>query len=223
MLRRRFRRSIEEAILAGVVAPNHTGRVRSRRAIGEKPKLWEARVASASNDRWDGIIVRPPSFLLSPPPLFTPFQPMNSFPQHTPCSLFSHERMSFFLTCAAVAVVPTLIPNTGPLIIGLALIHHPFSFFLSPCPHYPLVRPASSQSRARMRLRAPIRAPEVRHKLRRPRQRQWPRRSHFTHRTPHHRVHLAADAYGCSAHFLGDKGPRRPRPPPYLLYHSPRD
>ena len=58
VLRRRFRRRIEEAILAGVVAPHHGARVRSRRVIGEKPKLWEARVAPATDDRWDAIIVR---------------------------------------------------------------------------------------------------------------------------------------------------------------------
>lgn len=62
ILRRRFRRRIEEAILAGVIPPPQTGRVSRRRVIGEKPKLWEARVFPASNDRWDGIVV---GFLLS--------------------------------------------------------------------------------------------------------------------------------------------------------------
>jgi len=56
VLRRRFRRRIEEAILAGVIAPNHTGRVRSRRTIGEKPKLWEARVTPSSDAGWDTIV-----------------------------------------------------------------------------------------------------------------------------------------------------------------------
>ncbi|KAF8501011.1 hypothetical protein F5888DRAFT_1801538 [Russula emetica] len=56
ILRRRFRRRIEEAILAGVIPPPQTGRVNRRRVIGEKPKLWEARVYPASNDRWDSII-----------------------------------------------------------------------------------------------------------------------------------------------------------------------
>jgi len=56
ILRRRFRRRIEEAILAGVIPPPTTGRVSRRRVIGEKPKLWEARVFPASNDRWDAIV-----------------------------------------------------------------------------------------------------------------------------------------------------------------------
>lgn len=56
ILRRRFRRRIEEAILAGVIPPPQTGRVSRRRVIGEKPKLWEARVYPASDDRWDAII-----------------------------------------------------------------------------------------------------------------------------------------------------------------------
>jgi hypothetical protein len=58
ILRRRFRRRIEEAILAGVLPPPTTGRVSRRRAIGEKPKLWEARVHPAANDRWETIVVR---------------------------------------------------------------------------------------------------------------------------------------------------------------------
>ena len=58
VLRRRFRRRIEEAILAGVVAPHHVGRMSRRRAIGEKPKLWEARVSPAYDDGWHAIIVR---------------------------------------------------------------------------------------------------------------------------------------------------------------------
>jgi hypothetical protein len=58
ILRRRFRRRIEEAILAGVIPPPHTARVSRRRAIGEKPKLWEARVYPAADDRWDAIAVR---------------------------------------------------------------------------------------------------------------------------------------------------------------------
>jgi len=63
ILRRRFRRRVEEAILAGVIQPNNplhhqhqhrrTGR---RRAIGEKPKLWEAHVCPAVDDRWGAII-----------------------------------------------------------------------------------------------------------------------------------------------------------------------
>jgi hypothetical protein len=60
ILRRRFRRRIEEAILAGVIPPPQTGRVNRRRVIGEKPKLWEARVCPASGDRWDTIVVRFP-------------------------------------------------------------------------------------------------------------------------------------------------------------------
>ena len=58
ILRRRFRQRIEEAILAGVIVPNPTGRVNRRRALGEKPKLWEARVFPADDDRWDSIVVR---------------------------------------------------------------------------------------------------------------------------------------------------------------------
>ncbi|KAH8998598.1 hypothetical protein EDB92DRAFT_1813405 [Lactarius akahatsu] len=56
ILRRRFRQRIEEAILAGVIVPNQTGRVSRRRALGEKPKLWEARVFPADDDRWDSIV-----------------------------------------------------------------------------------------------------------------------------------------------------------------------
>jgi hypothetical protein len=59
ILRRRFRQRIEEAILAGVIVPNPTGRVSRRRALGEKPKLWETYVFPADNDRWDSIVVRP--------------------------------------------------------------------------------------------------------------------------------------------------------------------
>lgn len=58
ILRRRFRRRIEEAILAGVIPPPQTGRVSRRRVIGEKPKLWEARVHPAPDVRWDAIVVR---------------------------------------------------------------------------------------------------------------------------------------------------------------------
>ncbi|KAI9465509.1 hypothetical protein BJY52DRAFT_1244404 [Lactarius psammicola] len=56
ILRRRFRQRIEEAILAGVIVPNQTGRVSRRRALGEKPKLWETRVFPADGDRWDSIV-----------------------------------------------------------------------------------------------------------------------------------------------------------------------
>ncbi|KAH9065433.1 hypothetical protein EDB87DRAFT_1072208 [Lactarius vividus] len=56
ILRRRFRQRIEEAILAGVIVPNPTGRVSRRRALGEKPKLWETRVFPADDDRWDSIV-----------------------------------------------------------------------------------------------------------------------------------------------------------------------
>ncbi|KAH9969578.1 hypothetical protein BC827DRAFT_1161153 [Russula dissimulans] len=66
ILRRRFRRRVEEAILAGVIQPDnamhHHGRGRRRRAIGEKPKLWEAHVRPAVDDGWDAIVpvsVRP--------------------------------------------------------------------------------------------------------------------------------------------------------------------
>jgi len=76
VLRRRFRRRIEEAILAGVIAPPHTRRTSRRRAIGEKPKLWEARVAHASDDGWHAIIVR--------------LRPHFSFPS----SLFSSHHLS---------------------------------------------------------------------------------------------------------------------------------
>jgi hypothetical protein len=58
ILRRRFRQRIEEAILAGVIVPNPTGRVSRRRVLGEKPRLWEARVFPADDDRWDSIAVR---------------------------------------------------------------------------------------------------------------------------------------------------------------------
>lgn len=67
ILRRRFRRRIEEAILAGVIPPPHTARVSRRRAIGEKPKLWEARVYPAADDRWDAIAVRRHLYFLFPP------------------------------------------------------------------------------------------------------------------------------------------------------------
>jgi hypothetical protein len=57
ILRRRFRRSIEEALLAGVIVPNQPGgRVSRRRALGEKPKLWETRVFPADDDGWDSIV-----------------------------------------------------------------------------------------------------------------------------------------------------------------------
>ncbi|KAI9512398.1 hypothetical protein F5148DRAFT_1146101 [Russula earlei] len=58
ILRRRFRRRVEEAILAGVIPPTtrHGGRASRRRAIGQKPKLWEARVSPASNDTWGAIV-----------------------------------------------------------------------------------------------------------------------------------------------------------------------
>ncbi|KAI9443200.1 hypothetical protein H4582DRAFT_1169189 [Lactarius indigo] len=56
ILRRRFRQRIEEAILAGVIVPNQTGRVSRRRPLGEKPKLWETRVFPADDDRWDSIV-----------------------------------------------------------------------------------------------------------------------------------------------------------------------
>jgi len=59
ILRRRFRQRIEDAILAGVIVPNNqTGRASRRRALGEKPKLWETRVFPADDDRWDSIVVR---------------------------------------------------------------------------------------------------------------------------------------------------------------------
>lgn len=59
ILRRRFRQRIEEAILAGVMVPNQPGgRVSRRRALGEKPKLWETRVFPADDDGWDSIVVR---------------------------------------------------------------------------------------------------------------------------------------------------------------------
>ncbi|KAI0300300.1 hypothetical protein BC826DRAFT_670292 [Russula brevipes] len=51
-----YLRRIEEAILAGVMPPPHTGRASRRRALGEKPKLWEARVYPAADDRWDTIV-----------------------------------------------------------------------------------------------------------------------------------------------------------------------
>ena len=99
ILRRRFRRRIEEAILAGVIPPPQTGRVSRRRVIGEKPKLWEARVFPASNDRWDGIIVR---FLLlflnlwsrNLPPLARLFPPSLTLFYHF-CLLISR----LFLAC----------------------------------------------------------------------------------------------------------------------------
>jgi hypothetical protein len=56
ILRRRFRQRIEEAILAGVIVPNPTGRVSRRRVLGEKPRLWEARVFPTDDDRWDSIV-----------------------------------------------------------------------------------------------------------------------------------------------------------------------
>ncbi|KAI0304437.1 hypothetical protein B0F90DRAFT_1815766 [Multifurca ochricompacta] len=59
-----YLRRIEEAILAGVIVPNQAGRVSRRRAIGEKPKLWEARVSPAGGDRWDSIV--PVSALRAP-------------------------------------------------------------------------------------------------------------------------------------------------------------
>jgi hypothetical protein len=67
ILRRRFRRRIEQAILAGVIVPNRPGHrtSRRRRPIGEKPKLWEAWVSPAYGDRWDTIVVRPKQFLYS--------------------------------------------------------------------------------------------------------------------------------------------------------------
>jgi len=71
VLRRRFRRRIEEAILAGVIAPHQIGRTTRRRAIGEKPKLWEARVFPASDDGWDAIIP------VSAQPASTPGEPPN--------------------------------------------------------------------------------------------------------------------------------------------------
>jgi hypothetical protein len=77
ILRRRFRRRIEEAILAGVIPAPHTARVSRRRALGEKPKLWEARVYPAADDRWDTIAVRRHLysiiiFPISPPPFLPP-------------------------------------------------------------------------------------------------------------------------------------------------------
>jgi len=81
VLRRRFRRRLEEAILGGVIPHNPTGRVSRRRAIGEKPKLWEAHVTPASDDTWDAIIVRPISFFLSLPPS-TPALSFFSLPHH---------------------------------------------------------------------------------------------------------------------------------------------
>ena len=65
---------MEEAILNGVIVPHHTRRVSRRHANREKPKLWEARVSPAENDRWDTIVVRPVYLFIylifqQPPPL----------------------------------------------------------------------------------------------------------------------------------------------------------
>ncbi|PCH40078.1 hypothetical protein WOLCODRAFT_162076 [Wolfiporia cocos MD-104 SS10] len=68
ILRRRFRRRIEEAIAAGVVlAPQNAGSSRSYRKL-EKPELWDALLAPAADDAWRSImpVAAKTSFLPSP-------------------------------------------------------------------------------------------------------------------------------------------------------------
>ncbi|KAI0044402.1 hypothetical protein FA95DRAFT_1608564 [Auriscalpium vulgare] len=83
VLRRRFRRRIEEAILAGVITPNDvTSRGRGRN-FGAKPKIWEAYVSPGGSE-WDSIM--PVAALTVSPPNNTP-QAILPRPLHDDASL----------------------------------------------------------------------------------------------------------------------------------------
>ncbi|KAI0061717.1 hypothetical protein BV25DRAFT_742912 [Artomyces pyxidatus] len=57
VLRRRFRRRIEEAILAGVMTPNEAAHRGRRRNFGAKPKMWEAWVSPGGDaGSWASIM-----------------------------------------------------------------------------------------------------------------------------------------------------------------------
>jgi hypothetical protein len=68
ILRRRFRRRLEEAIAAGIILPEHVEHMRRSRGgrdttafIGEKPKMWEILIEDdGRNDmqgKWTDILV----------------------------------------------------------------------------------------------------------------------------------------------------------------------
>ncbi|ETW81596.1 hypothetical protein HETIRDRAFT_173276 [Heterobasidion irregulare TC 32-1] len=65
ILRRRFRRRVEEAILSGAMVPNARGPMGHRRDFGEKPRLWDSWIAPPAGDGWEDIMpvsVLPTSF-----------------------------------------------------------------------------------------------------------------------------------------------------------------
>ena len=54
VLRRRFRRRVEEALAAGIILPQHPPR---KRDFGEKPRLWDAWL-TPTDTKWSSIMVR---------------------------------------------------------------------------------------------------------------------------------------------------------------------
>ncbi|EGN97997.1 hypothetical protein SERLA73DRAFT_182816 [Serpula lacrymans var. lacrymans S7.3] len=59
VLRRRFRRRVEEAIAAGIyidVAPRAAAGSRTFRVLGEKPKFYETWITPTNNQKWDGLM-----------------------------------------------------------------------------------------------------------------------------------------------------------------------
>ncbi|THH16985.1 hypothetical protein EW146_g3749 [Bondarzewia mesenterica] len=72
ILRRRFQRRVEEAILAGLMPPQAPGQMGRKRDFGEKPRMWNAWISPLTNDRWENIMpvsVLPVSFKPSSRPL----------------------------------------------------------------------------------------------------------------------------------------------------------
>lgn len=174
---------MEEAILNGVIVPHHTRRVSRRHANREKPKLWEARVSPAENDRWDTIVVRPVYLFIYLSNISTTSPPFPALTPHTP----SAPPLSLSLRpvhAVAVASIP---------VVGIFT-----QICYSLCLHCPF-RPASTERRqtrmwTRLRARVVVRVKGKRRPC-------PPRLSRSPHPAP---GSLFTDAHGCETHFPVD-------------------
>ncbi|KAI0917154.1 hypothetical protein AcW1_007575 [Taiwanofungus camphoratus] len=89
IVRRRFRRQIEEAIAAGVLLPSQGG-PGSRRKLGEKPRLWDAVLVPSVDEKWENIMPVAAKFTTSS-------QEKDSTPSPgTPQEFSSQSSTSFF-------------------------------------------------------------------------------------------------------------------------------
>ena len=97
-IRRRFRREIEHALAAGnIIIPPTAGAGTRRRPLGEKPKLWDTSVKSATAVKWSYITVSclspffPLNFLASLPSVFHVSLLLDSNTPHLPCTCAPHH------------------------------------------------------------------------------------------------------------------------------------